>query len=143
MQSSVDAAVELLAVPCEHVSFAIEECGDMLQLALNEGGCRYSLDNIREACEQRDMQMFLARGESDLRGVLVTQIVQYPTKRILEMAFMAGIGISDMLLFEHDIEKFARECGVDDIEIVGRIGWSKVLGKDWRQRAVVLVKRVH
>jgi hypothetical protein len=141
MQSS--DKVTIYSVPTGSVDEALQRHGALIDLALENGGHRYTLPDLRIACLEGAMQMFVAELKGDICGVLVTQIVQYPCRRVLQLAFMAGVGINEMLPYANIFDRFARDMDADELEIVGRVGWRKVMGDDWKTGGIILRKDLH
>ena len=135
--------VTIYSVPCGAIDYALEKHGALIDLALENGGHRYTLPDLRTACMEGEMQMFVAESDSEICGVLVTQIVQYPRRRVMQLAFMAGVGIDEMLPHANIFDRFARDMDADELEIVGRMGWRKVMGEEWKTGGIILVKDLH
>lgn len=93
---------------------------------------KYNLDFIKNAIIQTDMQMWIAvdaHYNHKIKGVCVTQIVNYPCSRRCLIVFMGGEDIDKIAIHCHDIFKWSKQNGCDAIEIFGRPGWARTLNK--------------
>lgn len=117
-----------------------DECVPHLNRALQYADGKYTLDSLKKSMESRNMQLWVYIKDS-IKACMVTQIVNYPGKRVCLILFIGGSHMSEWISFEPFIEQWARENKSDSIEIYGRPGWAKVLG--WEQIHVVLRKNLH
>ena len=78
----------------------------------------------------------------DIDAVIVTEVKEYPRRRVLEMMFCGGDNMASWL--EEAIEVFdahAKTCGCSHIACIGRPGWERA----WRGRRtgdVVMVREL-
>ena len=94
---------------------------------------KYSLSSVYEAIKNEEMQLWLIKSAYDLQAVVVTQIVDYPEKRVCLIMFTGGDKIDTYKHLISDISRFARYNRCKSIEFYGRHGWLKkisVLGFD-------------
>lgn len=61
----------------------------------------------------------------DANGVMITEIVSYPRKKVLN-CFLGGGDLSSLRTLRTRIEGFAKETGCEDMAILGRPGWARV-----------------
>lgn len=85
-------------------------------------------------------------GDEAIRMVLFTQIATYASGRVLQIIWAAGTGKvfePAASCVEHVMESFAKMQECHRIDVIGRFGWEKILGKHgFKKCAVVLSKRV-
>ena len=63
-------------------------------------------------------------------GCVVTEVINYPSKRCLSMLFTAGNNISTWMVSMNEmLGRWAREQECELIEGHGRIGWSRLVKK--------------
>lgn len=74
------------------------------------------------------MQLFLAidTKREQVLGALVTEILDYPKKRVLSLAFLGGIDMPRWADCIKDLELWAKDAGCHQVEIPGRHGWERV-----------------
>lgn len=117
-----------------------KECVPHLTRALEYSDNKYSLEHIKSSLESRSMQLWVYL-KDDIKACMVTQLVNYPTKRVCLILFLGGSLMHEWVRFMNLIEEWARSNRCEAIEIYGRPGWAKVLG--WEQIHVVLRKNLH
>jgi hypothetical protein len=97
-------------------------CAQWIAAALPYCHGRFDVDDIRNACQAGQMQLW--PGE---RSALVTEISRYPQKTVCVVAF-AGGDLEELAAMQPRIEAWARRCGCEQIDVVGRRGWARALG---------------
>ena len=96
---------------------------------------RQSIDDVRELVESGKAQFWY-----DITAAVVTEILQFPRKRVLHCWLAAG-DYDGIRRIEARVIPWAKESGCDEMQIVGRMGWRRRL-KDYTERAVVLTKEI-
>ena len=84
--------------------------------------------------------LITADGEPEVVAVLVTEIIDYPRRRVLDLALMAGDRMELWIDSLPVLERWAVANGVDQVQVHGRKGWERVTG--YPVRAVLLVKEL-
>jgi hypothetical protein len=95
-----------------------------LRKALKVAGDTYTFEDILFEIDQGNMQSF-AEGES----WVVTQIVDFPQKRFLEIVFAIG-NLDELKAIYPRLEDFARDNVCDGLRAFGRPGWMRQLEID-------------
>lgn len=99
-----------------------------LQRATSRTGCYEPIDLLRMAFAGQ-VGIWLCEGCRGIDAVFVTEVKQYPRKRILEMLFCGGDYMRDWIdPAVENIDKHAQEMGCDHIACLGRPGWARVWG---------------
>lgn len=86
-------------------------------------------------------QGWFAMEDQNILAVMVTQVCQYPRKRVLSMFCLGGERMNEwfkkgyQLLLEH-----GKRTGCQQFEVLGRPGWQKQL--DLEPRSTLLVKEL-
>ncbi len=87
----------------------------------------YTKQDLIEGVESNDMQLWNAVKDGKVIGIEVTQIIQFPRKKVCNLLLTAG---SDLGLWGGEllelIESFAKSQGCDLITGQGRKGWLKI-----------------
>ena len=60
------------------------------------------------------------------RGCIVTEIVVYPRKKVLNV-FLGGGELDQLLDMHSDVTDWAKSYGCEALTITGRFGWKKPL----------------
>jgi len=90
-----------------------------LRKALAVAGHTYELEDILQEIKERTMHSFV-EGES----WVVTQVVDFPRKRYLEIVFAVG-NLDELKRIYPKLEAFAREIQADGLRAFGRPGWMR------------------
>lgn len=128
-------------ISTEQVSGAWPAVKHFVERALEHGLGRLGVDDVEAQLREGGMQLWTlitSEGEPEVLAVLVTEIIDYPSKRVLDLAFMAGDRMDLWLAALPALEAWAVTQGIDQVQIQGRPGWERVTG--YPRAAVVLVK---
>lgn len=90
-----------------------------LRKALAVAGDTYTFEDILHEIEDGRMQSF-AEGDS----WVVTQVVDFPQKRFLEIVFAIG-NLDELKVIYPRLEAFARDNICDGMRAFGRPGWMR------------------
>lgn len=88
---------------------------------LRRGGGLYTPQDIIDACRDGEMQMWTHED-----SFAVTQIVNFPRKRILNVVLVVG-HMKDLDSIWPNVLQFAQDVAVDFVRAVGRPGWINVI----------------
>jgi len=106
---------------------------DMIAPALRPMEERYSPEHIIDECSKGNMQMWLAAAEGEgfheNRAAMVTEILEYPRRRVCSVLFLAGEKMESWLHLYRELEHWAIQNGCSEIEVLGRKGWERVMGQ--------------
>jgi hypothetical protein len=114
------------------------EAEAILRRATARSGCYEPADILALAFAGR-MGIWFVRLDGELVAIAVSEIRQYPRKRVLEVPFIAGVGMSAWhrpLLAA--LEAHGRAAGCVCIAGYDRRGWGRVAG--FAERGAVLVR---
>jgi len=96
--------------------------------ALAYSAGEYRASDIREAVEAHRMQLWGVEGPEGIAGAVVTQIINYPRKRILECVLLSGDEAKQWIAQAKDtLEAFARHRDCAMARLKGRPGWVRVM----------------
>ena len=93
-----------------------------VQRALDRNQGDMDAADVRRFVERNDMQLWVSP-----QCVGVTQIIQYPKKRVFMLFLGAGDDLEEFKQCVDQLHDYARQIGCDAVEIQGRKGWEKVL----------------
>lgn len=120
--------IEVSMIPKEYVDSCWDRVEPLLKKATDLSGDRYTTSHIYDMVMEDDYQLWVAYEGNNFHGAVVTNISDYPNRKILCMGFCGG---EDFGAWKDQIidilKRFARDMGCDAIEASGRPGWSKVL----------------
>ena len=123
----------------EDVAYIWEEVAPLLDKVKEHTEGELETDDFLEPLTHGDMQLWMATEESDVRAVMITQIITYPQKRVLRIISLAGEDFEEIRSFQEMIEGFAVKLECTALEMWGRKGWKKLL-PDWKDTYIVYTK---
>lgn len=123
--------IQVSMVPRELVDSCWEQVKPYMEKAAKYTYGRYTCDDIYDSVKEHDYQLWVAFEEGKIKGAVVTNVIIYPKRKLLCMAFCGGIELvkwKDPMLAI--LQKFAANIGCDGIEATARKGWAKVFKND-------------
>jgi len=99
----------------------LERCKPWIEAALVHCNGTHEWDDIVAGIASSKMQLWAAP-----RGCIVTEIVVYPRKKVINI-FLAGGELDQIMDMEHDIGQWAKSHGCTGGMMTGRLGWKKPL----------------
>ena len=115
----------------------LERCRPWIEAALEYSGGTHIFEDIAEGIIEGRMQLWPSP-----RGCIVTEIVVYPRKKVLNL-FLAGGELDQIVDMNDDITAWGIENGCTAGTMSGRIGWKKVLEPlGWKQMYTTFQKEV-
>ena len=100
---------------------------EYLNTALEYSLGEYSIDDIKNACISKNMQLWVKVGKQ-AKGAFVTKIAKYPQKNLLIVILLGGDEFQEWR-DEADalLNAFGKENNCEYVELFGRKGWGKML----------------
>ena len=99
----------------------LERCRPWIEAALQYTGGTHEFEDIVDGIRSSRMQLWPSK-----RGCIVTEIVIYPRKKVLNL-FLAGGELDQILDMNDDIKTWAKEHGCEAATMSGRLGWKQPL----------------
>jgi hypothetical protein len=123
--------IEVSLVPHEYVDTCWDKIEDFIAKAAKYTYGRYTVGNIYDLVKESDYQLWVAYDGKDFKGAVVTNIINYPQRKLLGMQFCGGEELDTWKPQMLDLlKRFARDSGCGAIESTGRPGWAKVFQND-------------
>lgn len=123
--------IEVSMVPPQYIDTCWSKVEPFAKLAADYTYGRYTSDDIYDSVVENDYQMWVAMDDGEFKGLVVTNVINYPKRKLLAMQFCGGV---DLKLWKTPmlelLQKFGSEMGCDGIESTGRPGWAKVFKND-------------
>lgn len=86
------------------------------------------LDSLRALLDSGSLTLWVVLEGEILAMAFMTQVVNYPTLKTLEVVWGVGRGMDEWLpLLLSALENFAARGGLDAVDICGRKGWERPL----------------
>lgn len=118
----------LEGVPSQQVPYAMPFIQEMLQecIDLNEG--EFTLADTYQKLVSREWQLWLGvQMPRNIKSVAVTEIVNYPSKKVCRIVMVAGEGLEFILSLSDHLKSWAQEFNCTSFEVWCRPGMAKVL----------------
>jgi hypothetical protein len=115
---------------------SIEVPVERLEKALKLGGNTHTVEDVVEAIKTGGMQCWW-----NDRAMVVTEVVQYPRGRALNV-FLAAGWLEDVMSLQPQIEDFGRNQGCQSMHMRGRKGWRRVLPKHGWSETVAFERKL-
>jgi hypothetical protein len=127
-------SLEITHVPIGGISNVLPSVLGYLEVSEKWTFGRSSVDDILRMLFNGQTQLWLVYSTDDLKvyGHIITEVKQYPQCKMLVIQNCAMephimVDIEDKM--QEIAEGFAKDVGCDGIELVGRPGWGKRIGK--------------
>ena len=115
-------------IPVEHVNAVWDVVGKLLEPAVAVTNGRYTTYDVYNAIQRQAMTLWVAFDDGGIHGCQVTQITDYPSKRVLVSVFTAGRKLRSWREPMMDVlMRWARDHDCEAIEGLGREGWVKMM----------------
>jgi len=124
--------IELINVPTKSVNEVWALVKTDIANALNRSNNYALSDHIKKWIIEEKMQLWIlwdkeAPKESKYYGVVITEVIQRPLQRCLNIRIMTGRHREKWQHLIKHIEDFAWLQNCDSLELIARPGWKKVL----------------
>lgn len=101
----------------------LERCRDWIEAALEYSGGTHDFIDVAEGIYKGSMQLWPTP-----RGCIVTEIVVYPRKKVLNV-FLGGGELDQILEMHEDVVAWAKAQDCKALTMHGRFGWKKPLAE--------------
>jgi hypothetical protein len=113
----------------------IDRCRPWIEAALQYSGGTHTFDDVADMIATGRLQLWPA-----MHGCLVTEIVDYPQKRVFNV-FLAGGTLAQLFDMDPDVVTWARAMGCTAATLHGRRGWTRALTElGWRETLTTMEK---
>lgn len=131
----------------EDVPYLWDSVGPMIAKVTKHSEGELETDDFLEQLIDGYMQLWIVTEDKKIIVSMVTQIIDYPQKRILRLIALAGKDFIEVHNnFIDMLESYAIKKQCSALELWGRKGWKKML-PDWKDSYIVftkdLKKRMH
>lgn len=113
----------------------LDRCRDWIEAALEYSGGTHDWYDIVFGVLQGNFQLWPKEN-----GALVTEIITYPRKRVLNV-FLGGGDLNELASMHEEVIAWAKEQGCTGATISGRKGWERAYAKlGWKPLHTTLQK---
>lgn len=113
----------------------IHQYRELIESALAYSGGTHTFDDVAQMVIEGKAQIWPAQ-----RGVAITEIIEYPRKRVLHV-FLAAGELDQLLDMIQSAEDWGRTQGCTSLTMSGRFGWQRVLDKHGFKPVLVTMER--
>jgi hypothetical protein len=122
---------QISLVPPQFLDDAWEHVKDYIEVAVEQTDGRYTIEDAYTLVKERGYLLWVALGEHEMKGAVITCFLHYPRKKALHIMFLGGAeGRAWKEAMLKMLQRFAKDQSCDIIEASGREGWSRVLKQD-------------
>jgi hypothetical protein len=101
-----------------------KRCEPYIESALDYAHDTFNLQDIVDSMAVGDLQLWPGPNSA-----VITQIVNYPQKKVIHV-FLAGGDMDEVKKLEEDLSIWGKHQGCKAVTLVGRPGWKKSFLKD-------------
>lgn len=100
----------------------------------------HGLADVEMALSQGSAQLWLSE---DGQGAAVTEVNTYPSGLMRARIWLSAGKLDSVLSMDEAFSDWARELGCEEIELLGRRGWARVLKEQgWEPHLLIVTKRL-
>lgn len=126
-------------VPREDINYVWEQVEPLIERALDDS---YTTRDVLDGIIRNSFQLFISWENDKVECAVVTEVADYPRKRILRYVLAGGNNLENWLEpIQEKIEEFATNNYCQAIEVAGRKGWLRKL-KGFEQKIYIMSKQL-
>ena len=126
-------------VPREDINYVWQQVEPLVIRALDDS---YTARDVLDSIIRNKFQLFISWENDKVESAVVTEVADYPRKRILRYVLAGGDNLDNWLEpIQNKIEEFATNNYCQAIEVAGRKGWLRKL-KGFEQKIYIMSKEL-
>ena len=90
-------------------------------------GGEFELEDIKQWCIERKMQLWALSNGTELVGAGTTEIVVYPRRKVVRAVLFAGGSVEAWARWQEPFERWAKEQGADCMQTLSKRGFHRLL----------------
>jgi hypothetical protein len=137
--STQTPSCKVALVGSEDIGMIWDEVVPLIEKALVHAEGELTPDDIRKHLDSGDLRLWVALKDKDVIASMVTEIIQYPRKKIVRVITVAGKDMSMWYEFLPMLEGYAVRNGCSSLEAWTRKGMTRKL-KDWKHSYDIITK---
>ena len=126
-------------VPREDINYVWQQVEPLIIRALDDS---YTARDVLDGIIRNKFQLFISWENDKVESAVVTEVADYPRKRILRYVLAGGDNLDNWLEpIQNKIEEFAMNNYCQAIEVAGRKGWLRKL-QGFKQNIYLMSKEL-
>ena len=138
-KSTQAPSCKVALVNSEDIELVWDEVIPLVEKALSHAEGELIPSDIRKHLDTGDLRLWVALEDKDIIASMVTEIIQYPRKKIVRVITVAGKDMSMWYDFLPMLEGYAVRNGCSSLEAWTRKGMTRKL-KDWKHSYDIITK---
>lgn len=131
------------AIPSQCLPIVWESVAPLLQKVVDRSTKDCTLEDLYRFISTRDMQLWVWTEDTKITACCVTQIVDYPRRKICRVPYVAGKMYKKWIHCEDKICEWARQNDCSQLEGFCRRGWLDILNLlGWKEIWVTMRKDI-
>ena len=130
---------QVALVGVEDIDLVWDETVPLIEKALLHAEGELMPDDIKEYLDKGDLRLWVAMKDKETIATMVTEIIQYPRKKIVRVITIAGKDMNLWYDFLPMLEGYAVRHGCSSLEAWTRRGMTRKL-KDWKHSYDIITK---
>jgi len=126
-------------VEAEDIDMVWGDVVPLIEKALLHAEGELMPEDIKKHLDSADLRLWVALKDKDVIASMVTEIIQYPRKKIVRVITLAGKDMSLWYDFLPMLEGYAIRHGCSSLEAWTRKGMTRKL-KDWKHSYDIITK---
>ncbi len=126
-------------VEAEDIDMVWDDVAPLIEKALRHAEGELIPDDIKKHLDSANLRLWVALEDKDVIAAMVTEIIQYPRKKIVRVITLAGKNMGLWYDFLPMLEGYAIRHGCSSLEAWTRKGMTRKL-KDWKHSYDIITK---
>ena len=138
-ETVAEPSCKVALVEAEDVDMVWDDVSPLIEKALRHAEGELIPDDIKKHLDSANLRLWVALKDKDVIAAMVTEIIQYPRKKIVRVITLAGKDMSLWYDFLPMLEGYAIRHGCSSLEALTRKGMTRKL-KDWKHSYDIITK---
>ena len=130
---------KVFLLEAEDIDLVWDDVAPLIKKALQHAEGELIPDDIKKHLDKGDLRLWVALEGKETIAAMVTEIIQYPRKKIVRVITLAGRDMGMWYDFLPMIEGYAIRNGCSSLEAWSRKGMARKL-KDWKHSYDIITK---
>jgi len=133
------SSCKVALIEAENIDMVWDDVVPLIEKALRHAEGELIPEDIKKHLESENLRLWVALKDKNVIAAMVTEIIQYPRKRIVRVITLAGKDMGLWYDFLPMLEGYAIRHGCSSLEAWTRKGMTRKL-KDWKHSYDIITK---